>query len=199
MRQLTEAVKFGFKVPETVITDSPSDLRAFWEQTDGRVITKPLSVGLIERAADDVPQLIYTSEVLQTHVDTSDQSLPGCSTLFQRKIEKKLDVRVTVVDSVVQATGLRDTLSPSSRLDIRRNNMNGVKHEAVALPSTMSLRICKLVQSYGLRFAAIDFVVDFADEWYFLEINPNGQWAWQDILGVTDIRSDLLCAFGIDQ
>jgi len=29
-----------------------------------------------------------------------------------------------------------------------------------------------------LRFGAIDFVLDKNEEFIFLEINPNGQWAW---------------------
>ncbi len=28
------------------------------------------------------------------------------------------------------------------------------------------------------RFAALDFIVDPDDQWWFLECNPNGQWAW---------------------
>jgi hypothetical protein len=29
-----------------------------------------------------------------------------------------------------------------------------------------------------LRCAALDFAVDGAGRWWFLEINPNGQWLW---------------------
>jgi D-alanine-D-alanine ligase-like ATP-grasp enzyme len=47
------------------------------------------------------------------------------------------------------------------------------------------------MKHYGLRFAAIDFVVDVEGQWFFLEINPGGQWAWLDIAGVADIASDL--------
>jgi glutathione synthase/RimK-type ligase-like ATP-grasp enzyme len=30
----------------------------------------------------------------------------------------------------------------------------------------------------NLRFGAIDFILDESGEYVFLEINPNGQWAW---------------------
>ncbi len=29
-----------------------------------------------------------------------------------------------------------------------------------------------------LRYGALDFAVDGADRWWFLEVNPNGQWLW---------------------
>jgi len=34
------------------------------------------------------------------------------------------------------------------------------------------------VRLLGLRFAAIDLVLDQTGEYWFLEANPNGQWAW---------------------
>jgi glutathione synthase/RimK-type ligase-like ATP-grasp enzyme len=38
---------------------------------------------------------------------------------------------------------------------------------------------CRLiVHSYGLRFGAIDLIVTPDKDYVFLELNPNGQWAW---------------------
>jgi hypothetical protein len=33
-------------------------------------------------------------------------------------------------------------------------------------------------------------------EWQFLEINPNGQWAWMDLLGGTEIYELFIKAMG---
>jgi glutathione synthase/RimK-type ligase-like ATP-grasp enzyme len=35
-----------------------------------------------------------------------------------------------------------------------------------------------LMTALGLRFGALDFLLTPDDEWVFLEINPNGQWAF---------------------
>ncbi len=35
-----------------------------------------------------------------------------------------------------------------------------------------------LVKRLGLKFSAIDMVLTPSGKYYFLEINPNGQWAW---------------------
>jgi len=34
------------------------------------------------------------------------------------------------------------------------------------------------MDSLGLVFGALDFVVTPDGQWIFLEINPNGQWFW---------------------
>ena len=35
-----------------------------------------------------------------------------------------------------------------------------------------------LLETLHLEFGAIDFILGEDGEYYFLEINPNGQWAW---------------------
>ncbi|HFS6859502.1 TPA: hypothetical protein ACH1JJ_003587, partial [Klebsiella pneumoniae] len=42
----------------------------------------------------------------------------------------------------------------------------------------LSSKCIDLVESLNLRFGAIDFICDEDDVFWFLEINPNGQWAW---------------------
>jgi glutathione synthase/RimK-type ligase-like ATP-grasp enzyme len=39
-------------------------------------------------------------------------------------------------------------------------------------------RCIELTKLLNLRFGAIDFICDTSDNYWFLEINPNGQWAW---------------------
>ena len=34
----------------------------------------------------------------------------------------------------------------------------------------------------NLQFGRLDFLLDKSD-YYFLEVNPNGQWAWLDMTG----------------
>ena len=36
----------------------------------------------------------------------------------------------------------------------------------------------RITKKYKLVFSAIDLVKTKNDEFYFLELNPNGQWAW---------------------
>ena len=36
----------------------------------------------------------------------------------------------------------------------------------------------KLTHKLNLNYSAIDLILDLDDNYVFLEINPNGQWAW---------------------
>ena len=118
-------------------------------------------------------------------VNASD--LASCPTLFQERIAKSLDVRLTFLDGLVAAVGLRRLDGEDQILDIRRDNMQGVIHGKVAVPSEPEAKLGRLVSSYGLRFAAVDMAIDCEGEWVFFEINPNGQWAWMDFAGATGL------------
>lgn len=193
IEQLSRAQHFGLAVPETIVTRSPDMLRQFMKECRGDVVMKPLLSGYIERDQPESDTLIYTSRVRDEHLRDVDAVLPKCPTLFQKLVHKAIDVRVTVVDNDFHIVGLvaRDA-SGEQRLDIRRNNMADVQYEQLSIPEKVRVSLCQLIQSYHLRFAAADFAVTSDGSWTFFEINPNGQWAWQDLAGVTDIAKSFI-------
>lgn len=67
--------------------------------------------------------------------------------------------------------------SESARIGWRAD-YDALSYEEVALPSDVRDGIRAYLSKVGLKFAAFDFSVDGNDEWWFLEANPNGLWAW---------------------
>lgn len=192
--QLRTAVAMGLHVPSTLVTQDSTVAKKFFAQHGDDVVTKPLYSGYIERARAEEDTSIFTSRVEASHLDLSDL-LRRCPTLFQARVSKAFDVRVSYVDGRLQAVRM-DHLDSHGRqiLDVRRNSMKDVSYTQVEVPAETTTRIQLLVEHYSLRFAAIDFAVTPEDEWVFFEINPNGQWAWLDLAGVADIAGDLAWA-----
>lgn len=195
IEQLTRAQAFGLRVPDTLVTQEPESLRAFVSKHAGKVIAKPMGSGHIERSGDERDSLIYTNPVLPEHL-AELEDLANCPTLFQEHVDKVADVRITVVDRDLHAVELvAKDADGQQRCDIRRDNMDDVKYKPVSPPHSVRKSISALMEHYGLRFAAIDMAVTHADNWVFFEVNPNGQWAWLDLVGVTDIASSFIKAF----
>ncbi len=189
LEQLGRAARLGLYVPRWLCTSDKDTAVEFMSAVGGAVVSKPLYSGVLERdtAADDTD--IFTSQVERHHVETAERSL-GCPTLFQ---ERALgwDIRVTIVDEMVWAVRL---VRSDGAVDVRRDNMRGVEYQRVALPSGLAERLVRLNQSYGLRFSAID-LIETDRGWTFLELNPNGQWAWLDLVGGAEIFSSFVSAF----
>ena len=194
LHQLTVADSLGFNVPDTLVTQNPESALTFFEKHNKNVVIKPMSTGYVERSGHD-DSLIYTNRVTIEEMDDASD-LGSCPTLFQQYVDKQADIRITVVDHQVHAVELHAADdSGAQRCDIRRNNMADVRYLPTTLPSDISQLILRMMKHYRLRFAAIDMVVDRSGKWYFLEVNPNGQWAWLDLAGAATIWQSFVEAF----
>ena len=195
LEQLGRAASLGLAVPDSLVTQDPDRLRAFFARHSGRVIVKPMASGYVERPAGERDSLVYTNLVRVEHLGDLTE-LRACPTLFQEFVDKEFDVRITAVDGVLHAIGLTAREPDGSqRCDIRRNNMEDVSYHPVDLPAPVRSGLASLLAAYGLRFAAIDMAVARGGEWVFFEVNPNGQWAWLDLAGATDIAASFVDAF----
>ncbi len=196
IEQLTRAKSLGFLVPDTLVTQDADALRSFFARHHGRVIVKPMAGGHVERPEGEMDTLIYTNQVRADQLEKLDD-LSSCPTLFQQMIEKTCDVRITVVGEDVHAVELTaKEPDGSQRCDIRRNNMDDVTYKPLTLPMDVAANVSRLMDHYCLRFAAIDMAIGTDGRWYFFEVNPNGQWAWMDLAGATNIASSFVKAFG---
>ena len=198
MEQLTTAQQHGFRIPDTIVTQDSAILRRFFSKHKGEVIVKPLGRAYIERPNDECDSVIFTNPVSECDFeDLTD--LARCPTLFQQTVRKVSDVRITVVDTDIHAIELTaKDANGQQRCDIRRNNMLDVTYRAISLPEDVTAAVRKLVYFYGLRFAAIDMAVAEDEQWYFFEVNPNGQWAWLDLCGGASIYKSFIASFSED-
>ena len=105
-------------------------------------------------------------------------SIQSAPIIFQRQIYKSVDVRVTVVGKNVFAAAIHSQAREETRVDWRNGSDILLRHTVITLPEAISQQCVALTEKFGLRFAAIDLIKDRDGEYWFLEINPNGQWAW---------------------
>lgn len=175
--QLAAAGSAGLSVPPTLITNEPAAAERFVREHDGAVV-KPLGSGVLTEAG--AAKLVYTNRVRAEEVD---HTVSGTAHLFQQQVDKAYEVRLTVVDKVYFAVRL-DGASEAARLDWR-TDYDSLSYTVVTVPDQVREAVSRLLARLRLRFGALDFVVTPQDEWMFLEINPNGQWAWlQDATGL---------------
>ncbi len=194
LHQLSIALDLGMSIPDTIVTQVPEQAKEFLRKHDGTIVVKPMAIAYIERNSRSSPDsLIYTNKVEAEHVCKFEE-VKNCPTMFQEYIDKEIDVRVTVVDDKFHAVGMTANENGRQRCDIRRNNMQDVTYQAVTMPEIVKVKLSNLMRRFGLRFGAVDFVVDSNGQWHFLEINPNGQWAWLDQLAGTNISNSFIRA-----
>lgn len=170
--QLDAAVRVGLRVPRTIVTNDPSAAGRFAESV-GRIIYKPLACSFLDdKNGEHLP--IYAS--LAEREILTDPSISLTAHLFQEWIEHEYAVRLTVVDRKFFACAIRAG-SDAAYVDWR-SDYAALTYSIVTCPPWIERGVTALMEKLGLRFGALDFLVTPAHEWVFLEINPNGQWAW---------------------
>lgn len=166
--QLAAAAACGLAVPSTLITNNARSAATFMG-ANPEVIYKPLSSTMI--AEEAVTKVIYT-EVLSLPADLTGVHLTAH--LFQEKIEGGGEVRLAVVDDQCFAA-----LIHPDGVDWRRDQTD-LTFTPVATPPDVQEAMSRLMKVLNLRYGAADFIVTPDGDWVFLEVNPNGQFAFVD-------------------
>lgn len=171
MFQLKVAKSIGFNIPPTMVTTSKEDLVNFHKAYND-IIIKPLSHTRINN--NNSLSFIFTNKLDDKYLTSIDEYLlTPC--IFQKRIDKEYELRITVVDEEVFVAGVDSQSNDKTKYDWRREKITF--HE-VGLPDELKSMCVELVQTLGLKFGAIDMIKSKSGEYVFLEINPNGQWAW---------------------
>ncbi len=186
--QLKVATEIGFKIPPTLITNSKDELKTFYKENNNNIILKPISQTRI-RYQDELA-FIFTTPISTEVIDKiDDYDITPC--ILQKNIPKDYEIRVTVVvDSVFSAIVYSQEDSETLH-DWRKKKLHF--HKTI-LPERINQMCIQIVERLGLKFGAIDLIKTPDGEYFFLEINPNGQWAW--IENETDLKiSDSIIDF----
>ncbi|MFB7455645.1 ATP-grasp ribosomal peptide maturase [Streptomyces sp. NPDC056188] len=163
---LAAAAACGFRLPPTAITSDPDTVRTF-VKTHRQVIYKPLSTPLYR-----IDGVSCTVEVREVTAGEIDDTVAGTAHLFQQRIDKTDDVRVTVIGDQVFCVRIESDL-----LDWR-TDYSGLRYSVAQPPPGIREALRAYLDHFRLVFGAFDFAVDRQGQWWFLECNPSGQWAW---------------------
>lgn len=170
MMQHRTALQVGLKMPETLYTNSPREVRAFIRAKEGRVIYKPLlPVAWSDGLRSWMP---YTAQLAdESLIDESLRLTPG---IFQELIPKAYEVRITVMGRRAFAAKILSQDTVSGRLDWRQA-YDELRFEAIKVSPDIEQQCVALLEEMGLVFGCFDFIVDPNGEYIFLEVNEMGQ------------------------
>jgi glutathione synthase/RimK-type ligase-like ATP-grasp enzyme len=177
IEQLRVANSIGFQVPPTLVTQDPQAVREFRKKVDRHLVAKRIGRELYRAESLD-KQYVVLTELLEDNVLQDNRALATCPAIYQPYVDKKFEVRVTVVGDEVFACRIDSQATERTRIDWRNYDLNNTPHSPYQLDSRHTKLCLTMVRHYGLNFGAIDLIVTPSCEVIFLEINPNGQWGW---------------------
>lgn len=192
--QLRLAKTIGFTIPKTLISNSPCKIREF-AQKNSPVIYKPFSQRFWQTKESKYAVWASPLEVDILKDDFSLQATPG---IYQEKIDKSYELRLTFMGSHCVAIKLDSQQLESAKNDWRAHVMD-VDIEEYQLPKPIYELCQSFMNSAFLNFAIFDMIVTKEGKYVFLEVNEMGQFLWIEER-LPDIRMmDMFCQFLISK
>lgn len=168
--QLAEAQKVGFSIPYTLATNSYSDVIDYFSEHK-EIICKSIDTLMFEE--NEREAFCYSKPISLEDIDA--HSIEKIPAFYQRYLSPKVDYRVTVVDKDVFAVRI---IKNGKGVDGDwRLLKDSVKFVDSDLPEKIKEKCVLITKNLGLKFGAIDLAYH-NDQFYFIEINPTGEWGW---------------------
>ena len=176
---LEEAQKVGLLVPKYFLA----------ERTDEVIIDKTITKSyteniILEAVNENYDGILYTA-VVSEHVKES-----FFPTFFQDKIEKEYEIRSFYLDGKLWSTAIISQNDKQTETDHRRyNHKTPNRNVPYNLPSDIEKQLINLFHILDVNSGSADFIKAKDGKFYFLEINPLGQF-----LGLSSI-----CNYSLDK
>jgi glutathione synthase/RimK-type ligase-like ATP-grasp enzyme len=178
LKQLKVAAEAGLKIPKTLVSNDPAEIRAFInEHPEDEVIYKTLCPVAWINDKETSIRLTYTKKIKLADLP-SDVMLQNATGIFQQKINKAFELRVTYLGNHAIAAKLNSQEHPKGIMDWRYVPRNELTIEPFQLPEDIHKKCKTFMEKLGIVFGCFDFIVTPEGEYYFLEVNEQGQFLW---------------------
>ena len=186
--QLEVARQSGLIIPQTLVANDPDAVRKFYDGCNGQVIYKLVGESTnFAMPMYEFPLGIPTLPLRPADLEHLSQ-VRFSPHLFQERINKTCDLRVTIVGMKIFAVRIQSQAG-QGKLDWRTDY--SVPMEVYRLPEQVADGCLRLMRALRLNYGALDFCVDDKGRHVFLEINCAGQYLWLEDKAKVDISQEV--------
>ncbi|NEQ69806.1 MAG: hypothetical protein F6K21_30805 [Symploca sp. SIO2D2] len=181
INQIPIAQKLEITIPPTIVTNSYKAACSFVSQQGSCIIKSMRYSGFLH---DSKQYACYTRPIDVETLEEFRESIELAPVFIQKRIAKKAEYRVTIIGEhhFVCRIDAEHTNDSDVTLDWRVTEPEKLVHVPDKLPLDYLNKLSKMLEEFDLQFGAFDIIRDDDNTLYFIELNPNGQWYWIEIL-----------------
>lgn len=168
---LDTAKAVGLKIPTTVITTNPKQLKNIYKNKPA--ITKSVT----QQIGYEHEGYFYMSATESVNYQEAHSQDPySLPSLFQNEIEKLFELRIFLLHDDIFPMAIFSQNDDQTRLDYRHYNFRKMNRMVpFILPEEISQKVKLLMQNLNLNSGSVDMIYDTSGDYIFLEVNPIGQ------------------------
>jgi len=186
--QLKLAQELGLKTPKTLITSDMSEFQEFFEDCKDEVIAKNLTN---EGVVQEMEGFIYANKIDKKNTYLID-GLKYSPVMFQEYIPKKVEIRATAIGRKIFSAAIDSQSKKETLIDWRQYALKDPPlHESHQLPNDIERALKRILDYFDIEFGAFDLILTPDGEYYFLELNANGQWGWIQFMTGIPLKEEI--------
>lgn len=173
IRQLDMAKSFDIMTPEYKIVGNKKSMKSFWEKCNRRSVVKPIQdAHHIPTSKGTFLQFTY----LLKESDFNDLPDVFFPCMMQKALDKNIEIRSFFIDGNFFSMGIISTVDKQTCVDFRRyNDIHPNRRIPFQLPENIENKLTLLMNALHLNCGSFDLILDNQGDYYFLEVNPVGQ------------------------
>jgi ATP-GRASP peptide maturase of grasp-with-spasm system len=169
---LETAAQIGLSIPESLITSEKKILCSFI-QIHGSVITKPATECFCFHD-DKCSFNTYTEIITEDFLASLPETFP--TSFFQCNIHKRFEIRTFYLHGICYSMAIFSQNNPKTMIDFRHyDEVKPNRRVPFKLPTSIEKKVNQLMQTLKLTSGSLDFIYGTDKMFYFLEVNPIGQ------------------------
>lgn len=174
--QLKLAAQCGLTIPITLFSNNANDIRCFLQKYKQETVICKSFCSSFWFEKERV-KVAYTAKVDERNLP-DDETLQMSPSIFQVEVKKKYELRITCFGDYIVAAKLNSQQHPEGQIDWRAIPFQEMEVEPYQLPADIEIKIRLLMRRLGIVFGCFDFIVTPDNNYYFLEVNEQGQFLW---------------------
>ena len=185
--QLCIAEECGLLVPDTFV----SNCTDFNLDSNKKYIVKSLDTALFYDVKNKKEMFTYSNVV--TGAELQEYDLTSAPIFIQEFLNPKVDCRVTyVAGTIFPVKILQNGKGMYGDWRVRKEELEYIPFQ---LPADVEAAIYKLMKKLDLNFGGIDLAI-VNEKYYFIEVNPTGEWGWLEVKTGMNISETIKKALG---
>lgn len=169
----------GLRVPKTIVSTNQEELLNFYKKCNGKVVAKQL--GNARGAQDWIEGRLYTQKILPEHLSIFKNAYLA-PVMLQEAIDKDFELRISIVGDKFFAVKIDSQAKKETSVDWRVGPIGTIPHSIYKLPRDIKTKLLALHKTLKLIYSGTDMIVTPSGEYVLLELNPNGEYVWTEVL-----------------
>ncbi|WPO81750.1 ATP-grasp ribosomal peptide maturase [Chryseobacterium sp. JJR-5R] len=168
MLQLKTARNNNLTVPKTVFSNDAGKITDFFHKyCNGKMVAK--LHGALSKSMDG--ENLLSTQIIDRESLEDIADIAYCPMIFQPYLEKAYELRIVYLDGEFFTGKINNSENADWR--ITRGSYSWSDYE---LPEPVKLNLTSMMKEMGLYIGAIDMIRGRDGIYYFLEVNPQGEW-----------------------